>query len=364
MSDVPFDRELAGEGVEPHPQAPGRAASPTAQDRLETLLGDAEYLLHYAAEAGIPVDPELSQRIISAGRLGPAALDAPEAGALVSSISKLAAQLHPVTAESLRACREDSDDAIGSYKRIALLLAGIIIPLSMVSFIYTAISNTITTDLKTANELTVALHSQLDPLDDKRQVPQSSLAALQQFAATMRASYAHARQLNWFAFGLINDPYGGYYETMQLPHDLKGNAAVVQQEVNEKTKIYQEVRLFATNVQDATSVLWGAVGACILPVLYALLGACAYLLRSFSDQVERRTFALSDATTARFIIAAIGGMVVGLFSNFSVGQSASLSPLAIAFLAGYAVDIFFSFLEGSLQNLRSGPGQSPARRGS
>ena len=41
--------------------------------------------------------------------------------------------------------------------------------------------------------------------------------------------------------------------------------------------------------------------------------------------------------------------MVGLFNNFTVTQTASLPPLALAFLVGYAVDVFFSFLEGLLQ---------------
>jgi len=57
----------------------------------------------------------------------------------------------------------------------------------------------------------------------------------------------------------------------------------------------------------------------------------------------------SVANSARFLIAAIGGAVVGLFNNFTITQGASIPPLAIAFLVGYAVDVFFSFLEGFLQ---------------
>ena len=56
-----------------------------------------------------------------------------------------------------------------------------------------------------------------------------------------------------------------------------------------------------------------------------------------------------SADSARFLIAAIGGAVVGLFNNFTIGQGASIPPLAIAFLVGYAVDVFFTFLEGMLQ---------------
>jgi hypothetical protein len=85
-------------------------------------------------------------------------------------------------------------------------------------------------------------------------------------------------------------------------------------------------------------------------VLYALLGACAFLLRSFAEQLKARTFAPTYATPARFFIAAIGGGVVGLFNNLSIGQNTSLPPLGLAFLIGYATDIFFSFLEGATQN--------------
>jgi hypothetical protein len=62
-----------------------------------------------------------------------------------------------------------------------------------------------------------------------------------------------------------------------------------------------------------------------------------------------RTFIPSIANSARFLIAAIGGAVVGLFNNFTIGQGASIPPLAIAFLLGYAVDVFFAFLDGMLQ---------------
>jgi hypothetical protein len=144
------------------------------------------------------------------------------------------------------------------------------------------------------------------------------------------------------------------YEEMQLPPALANSVAALQEQVNKKTAVYQNVRIYANSAQDATAVVWGAVSTCILPVLYALLGACAYVLRAFTEQTERRTFAPSYATPARFIIAGIGGGVVGLFSNFTVGQGVSLSPLALAFLIGYAADIFFSFLEGSMQNLRGG----------
>jgi len=34
-----------------------------------------------------------------------------------------------------------------------------------------------------------------------------------------------------------------------------------------------------------------------------------------------------------------------------VGQGATLPPLAIAFVAGYAADVFFSFIDGAVQTV-------------
>jgi hypothetical protein len=107
---------------------------------------------------------------------------------------------------------------------------------------------------------------------------------------------------------------------------------------------------------------YGAINSCILPILYALLGTCAYLLRTFEDQMSTRTFIPTVANSARFLIAAIGGTVIGLFGGFT--SQASASPLALAFLVGYGVEIFFAFLEGLIKsftkNVPSSSMQAPS----
>jgi hypothetical protein len=135
------------------------------------------------------------------------------------------------------------------------------------------------------------------------------------------------------------------------------------QATDDRTTVYQEVRFFAQSTLDDASFFYGAITSCILPALYALLGTCAYLLRTFEQQMSTRTFIPSEANSARFLIAGIGGAVVGLFNNFTITKGASIPPLAIAFLVGYAVDVFFAFLEGMLQAFTrnsSPPPPSPA----
>jgi hypothetical protein len=141
-------------------------------------------------------------------------------------------------------------------------------------------------------------------------------------------------------------------DSSELPSDLAPIKYTDEQLAEQTTiaiKKYQLIRQYAMNVLDITSVVFGAVGASILPVMYAILGARAAVLRVFSQQLERRTFTYSYASPARFIIAGIGGGVIGLF-NISIGEGVTASPLALAFLVGYSTDLFFSFLEGSLPN--------------
>jgi hypothetical protein len=137
-----------------------------------------------------------------------------------------------------------------------------------------------------------------------------------------------------------------YKETFQLPVPLPPDLRTV---LDNQIVIYQNARSFGQDSIDDVAFIYGAVNACILPVLYALLGTCAYLLRSLDQGMRSRTFTPSHTDAARFFIAGIAGGVVGLFSNLLSKQDTLVSPLGIAFIAGYGVDVFFTFLEGLIQ---------------
>jgi hypothetical protein len=186
---------------------------------------------------------------------------------------------------------------------------------------------------------------------------------LQQYATTIRSIDARARQLNALVLWTEGDPCAGIRNNPAALHkvfELPAGLPNLAQAAEDRTTVYQEVRFFAQSLLEDTSFFYGAITCCILPALYALLGTCAYLLRTFEQQMSTRTFIPSDANSARFLIAGIGGAVVGLFNNFSITQGATVSPLAIAFLVGYAVDVFFAFLEGMLQSFTRSANPTPA----
>ena len=335
-------------------------------------LEDAERMLKYAAETGLDVEQDVRDHILQARAAGTAAWDEAMAANLLTALAKLAAQVKPVTAESLKA---SSAASVRSYWMVAICLAVVIVPFSMASFVASAISNTLRTDIATANDLAVRLRAQLGPPGDlqagasaagaplgKADTDASIITELQQFAGTIRAIDGRARQLNVLVLYAEMDPFkpirkdlAATHNKFQLPAGLRDFAAAA----DERTMVYQDVRYFAQNLLDDVSFFYGAVTVCLLPVLYALLGTCAYLLRTFEQQMTTRTFTPSVANSARFLVAAIGGGVVGLFNNFTMGQGVSIPPLAIAFLVGYAVDAFFAFLEGLLQSFTKSSASPP-----
>lgn len=360
----------------------GAENSPMDTPAFASILDDAQRLLKYAAETGADISTDVRNGVLKAGSTPPELWDAALVASLLDALTKLTAQLHPVTAESLRAC-SDERQTVNGYWKIAAVLALFIVPFSVASFVGSALSDAIRKDITTANELAVKLTAQLqlgtasqsqtDTTGAPVPRPDMSVAdvvtELQQFAATIRSIDGRARQLkSVLTVFAPDDPFAGVrrdpgqvHDVFELPSDVLPR---LQAAATARIQVYQKVRYFAQAGVEDVSLFYGAITTCVLPLLYALLGTCAYLLRSFEDQMRTRTYIPSSANSARFLIAGIGGAVVGLFNNFTISQGASIPPLAIAFLVGYAVDVFFSFLEAMVQTFTrakatSGPAAVP-----
>jgi hypothetical protein len=342
---------------------------------FDEALQDAERLLKYAAEIGIDIDADTRDHVLQARATNGAGWSGETTANLLAALTKLAAQLRPVTADSLK---DNSRHTVRTYWWVAICLAIIIVPFSVASFVASAISSAIRTDITTANDLAVKLRAQLGPPPTQTHASEAAansvaqvdaalyqadvISELQQYASAIRSIDARSRQLNVLVFHAQWDPYAAHrndpkwiHNTFQLPLGIPN----LSEAAEGRTQVYQDVRYFAQSLLDDVSMYYGAITTCLLPVLYALLGTCAYLLRTFEKQMALRTFTPSAANSARFLIAAIGGAVVGLFNNFTVTEGASIPPLAIAFLVGYAVDVFFAFLESFLQTFTKTATSSP-----
>jgi hypothetical protein len=97
----------------------------------------------------------------------------------------------------------------------------------------------------------------------------------------------------------------------------------------------------------------------LLPMLYGLLGACAFVLRKLSDPVAKLTYAHDSQVrySLRLNIGLLAGLAVGWFIKPGNGDASlvSLSPLALAFVAGYGSDLFFAALDKLVQAFAPAP---------
>ena len=252
---------------------------------LEEALQDALRLMKYAAEVGVDIDPQVRHDVAQA-RAASGAVWSQEAGAsLLTALTQLAAELKPVTAESLRACHDESQRAVTSYLRWAVCLAIVIVPFSIGSFVTSGFSEAITKDVVNANALAVKLVAQLHPSEASTTSTGDGAVALaaipaglsiaevvtelQEFAALIRSIDYRARRLNAFVFFLEKDPFGEargnasrLHKVFQLPAELPSH---LEDAVDDRVVRYQDVRYFAQSLQEDVAMFYGAVATCLLP---------------------------------------------------------------------------------------------------
>lgn len=325
---------------------------------FQEALEDAERLLKYAAEMGIDLDSETRSAVLHARNVFPKSWTEEAAAELLIALTALAAKARPVSAASLKAYNSETRPTMRNYFIAAVILSLVIIPTSIATFVSSNVSEAIRNDITKANALAVKLNAELGPPAPVGVGLSDQVTDLQEYASTVRSIYSRAQKLNHFVFPHVEVP-----RTLQPPANTTEEERTrylrdkfelhiplddLPNERDNMTRTYQDVRFFAQSIASDVLTFYGAVNSCVLPILYALLGTRAYLLRTFEDQMGNRTFIPTRANSARFLIAAIGGTVIGLFGG--VTSQISASPLAIAFLVGYAVEVFFAFLEGLIRS--------------
>jgi hypothetical protein len=85
----------------------------------------------------------------------------------------------------------------------------------------------------------------------------------------------------------------------------------------------------------------------VLPVLYGLLGASVYVLRTLTREITDVTYSGDRGHLLRLALGTLSGLIIGWFVFLLPGQSVltSISPLALSFLVGYNIEIVFSLMD-------------------
>ena len=368
----------------PPEMPPGEADRRRRQDaapsgralELRRALDDAECLLHYASQAGIDIPLDVMTAILATRQASDhLRFDPPAVVAFLSAYAKLAARLAPVTAETVRASNEQLGAVVKGHGTLALVTTVLVVVLSLLQFVTTSIGKDIADGIIRTNDMaaTARFHvgapaignfadEACGPATARPDPPivllppmteQDMIVQLQSFAASIRDLHTDAIKLKRFVLSVETNPFaapdaarpkatpgGDPQEALQLPPELSNFRAAAMC----KIAAYQHVRNFAQNVKADSVLAYGSLAAYVLPVLFALLGAFAFNLRDYTNRIKTRTYHPSYVNSARIIVAVIAGAMISFFNGFTQG----LNLLAAAFLVGYGVEIFFTFLDSLL----------------
>lgn len=86
----------------------------------------------------------------------------------------------------------------------------------------------------------------------------------------------------------------------------------------------------------------------ILPFLYGLLGTLVFIVRNLAGEIRSGTFSRDSVTQylLRLPMGMFAGLGIGfLFEEEALSGLAALTPLGLAFVAGYSVDLIFAMLD-------------------
>jgi hypothetical protein len=358
---------------------------------LQQAVEDGQLLLAYAARAGLGVDQGLVKTIVNAKTFlddGAAEGASNEAEAeFWSALDKLARHVRPASIASIRATTELYQDQSvvrywtsfftrrGSRER---LVSDAIVAVRRTRFwslvwlfvlllaqIYWVIGSTVTKDipnlLKKADELVEAksglkkkaIAEKREPADDPE--IQELEAELDKLNEEMGTNYEILEKWN---------------RVWQIPVSLLGR---IEKPLSggSPTNTFTNAPLPYTRLQKSlitAQFTLTAMTLYLLPLLYGLLGAFTFVLRSLSIETQRLTYSRASNTKYRLRIymGALAGLVVVWFVPVESAQTSTtflkaLTPLALAFLAGYSVEILFAGLDRLVNAFTHTEAERPSR---
>lgn len=349
---------------------------------LSRALIDAQLLLMIAAERAIPIDPAIVRAVL-------AAEDAFQKGFITPELSSnfwqayeaLSRALKPISIDSIRAThgldrhtpgliralktRAGSPftrKSVSHYKLLALITLLSLIALQ----IFWSVGNNLVTDIREQTERITTLEHQilttLPPTGDQKTAATAELQSLRDQVASVKAwRDAEIVELkSWNSLWSQLFPFGDARISGQGFYDLSKDAQTHIHFVSAQYMLH-------------------AISAYLLPVLYGLLGASFYVLRQLPRDIEALTFSLNSHIEYSLRIAQgpLAGIMAGYFfvtapvdlHSYTSSQNGSavgglsavaadivdFSPLAIAFLAGYSVELIFYVIERIISAITMGP---------
>ncbi|MDQ6975667.1 MAG: hypothetical protein Q9M22_03780 [Mariprofundaceae bacterium] len=292
---------------------------------FQGAVDDALLLLRYATESGINIDDQTLSVIVQVSQ-DEAIADIATQVSFWRAYEHVSTLLHPITAASLRDCHSPRMTWALS------VLTGLLIIL-VVSF---------QALWAVGMDLTQKLDNNISELQQITAMDADSTLA----SEFLKENLTTKGEALLRALSAWNNPLSGSL-LFVFNSVTNSNKEVVPSSDNPASQI-QDMLIQSKITLEFLQVY-------ILPLLYGMLGAFAYVLRHISFSIRNRTYThqtLSDYLL-RVTMGCISGFVIAWFivspaaenDGQTTNMMVSLSPFAIAFIAGYSIELLFSLMD-------------------
>ncbi|NLS11955.1 hypothetical protein HGP28_03500 [Vibrio sp. SM6] len=343
-------------------------AAMLTQRHLNTLVVEAQQMLEYIARHGeLSVEPRLASGIYrAASRLHSEQWRAEDTAHLLQCYDQLARQIYPVTLESLMAVRPThasvmqeatlSQHPVASAKKNRRIV-GRRFCHETVAILPSGSANNVITWYRRYTVLTLLGLLGLQMFSLFGHAITTAFTDMPSPHVWSAEHHAHFQLLvQWNDIWQLQGIRGNIVElisaVMSSGETTPEPASSLR--LAEASSSVDPVQ-FSKEFIAAKTVLQ-TVQNSLLPLMYGLLGALIFVLRSLLNQVRSLTYTASREVgyRLRITLGCLAGMITGWLMKPELGELA-LSPMALAFLSGYSIEVLFTLLDRLIDQVRRTP---------
>lgn len=304
---------------------------------LSEAIEDAQFLLAFCARRGISIDPAARSGIIEAAAELAQTQDVSSARreAFWDALTAISKAVHPATIDGIiaqfpnrtfaNAAGEGmADQRVRTYRNQAMAA----LVLLFIVQVYWVIGSSLAQDVEKLNaevaKLTASLRDREAAVKAAGGTPATDRAIQEVTAAkdgaANKLAARHGLLQKWNTFNPLS--------------------RIFRVDVPAPRRVSVELQ--------ATQFALLILQSYLLPLLYGWLGACVYILRTVGADIAGLSYAQYRHALYRMreALGALAGFALAwLTGPKTEGAFASLPPLALAFVAGYSVDMLFTFLD-------------------
>jgi hypothetical protein len=346
--------------TEPEPGVRDTQLSETVENSVRKIIRRARLLLDFSAEQVIDVPEGTIKTILEAEReLDSGRLSTEGELKLRLAYREICNRLYPITLESIRDTHGRGDKAdskpkapwhVGIYSILGILflLCAILVEIYWVAG--ASITNDIEASLKTYDSLNQNILN-LEYQDKTATSGSSSIITTdgKEMAIELEIDLSYSQMENLMS-KIIADT-----ESLHSWHQVWSTFAIgfTTPMESKNYELFDHASKARLDYASATLVLQATISY-LLPLLFGLVGSFVWVIRRVSYEVSTHTFVAESwpRNVMRLALGPLAGMAVGLIivpelsgSDSSALILKSLSPIALAFIAGYGVELVFAVLD-------------------